>query len=76
MSATTAGRIKEATIQKQKAIKALDQAHSWLLQAQDEITNVEAAGSADIYSEIADAYQFVESLRAKARQIKPTGLFS
>lgn len=73
----TANAIEEATIQKQKAVRALEQAHTWLRQAQNEITNVEDDGSlsADVYSKIADAYQMVESLRAKTMRIKPTGLF-
>lgn len=75
MTATTTHPIEEANIRKQKAIKALEQAHAWLRQAQDEIANVEGDGSADIYSEIADAYEAVETLRTKTMRIKPTGLF-
>ena len=72
---TTTEQICEATIRRDKAALALNRAFDMLREAQNEITNVQANGSADMYDKIADAYQLVSALRSKVKSLQPTGLF-
>lgn len=67
--------IERATKKKRLAAEALSRAFEELCLAQNEITYVEGQGSADIYEEIADAYQTVSKLRGKLEAMKPTGFF-
>jgi len=72
---TTTEQISEATLRRNKAASALSRAFEALCESQNLITDVEAAGSADLYDQIADAYQLVSALRSKVKSLQPTGLF-
>lgn len=74
-TATKQDPIERAKELQSQASLALSRAFDELCDAQNLLTDVEGNGSADIYSEIADAYQHVAQLRDKVQALKPTGLF-
>ena len=74
-TATKDEQIAEAEQRKTNTAQLLEEAFSILNEAQNQITNVEGKGSANIYDGIADAYQAVAKLGEQTRRMRATGLF-
>jgi len=72
---TTERQIQLAKHRRDKAAHFVKNAITCLQQAQEEITNVEGKGSADLYSEIADHYDSLRPLVGKLERLEVTGLF-
>lgn len=74
MPAVKERQLEEAKILKGCAVSSLCRAFAELTDAQERITNVEGVGSAQLYDDIAAAYETVRKLRDRVRAMEPTGL--